>query len=229
MSNNHMINFEIDYPSSNYRNYIETVYNFCKSNEFSMILKGSLAKGTATKFSDIDLIILGNIDSSKIDELISIYGNPVMTNFTEKPKGILILVYQDNISVDLDIRETISQQDLQNSIVVLKYDINFIIDNKKIVRKQVKSEYIPNRPEWYKTLRLLHRGIIKYLCNKTDSAYELLEEIKGSLTSLKITDLNFNGNFEDDIKCIFNKFCNSFEVDSQIKILFNNLFKEFKK
>lgn len=224
-----MINFEIDYPSSNYRNYIEAVYNFCKSNGFSMILKGSLAKGTATKFSDIDLIILGSLDSSKIDELISLYGNPVMTNFTEKPKGILILVYQDNISVDLDIRETISQQDLQDSIVILKYDINFIIDNKEIIRKQVKSECIPNRPEWYKTLRLLHRGIIKYLSNKTDSAYELLEEIKQILTSLQITDLNFNSNFEDDIKCIFNKFCNTFEVDSQIKILFNNLFKEFKK
>lgn len=222
-----MINFEINFPSSNYRNYIEAVYNFCKINGFSMILKGSLAKGTATKFSDIDLIILGNIDRSKIDELIYLYGNPVMTNFTEMPKGILILVYQDNTSVDLDIRETISQQDLQDSIVILKYDLNFIIDNKKITRKQVKSDYIPNRPEWYKTLRLLHRGIIKYLSNKTDSAYELLEEIKQSLTSLKITDLNFNGNFEDDIKCIFNKFCNTFEVDSQIKILFNNLFKEF--
>lgn len=85
-----------------------------------MILKGSLTKGTATKFSDIDLIILGSIDSSKVDKIISIYGNPVMTNFTENPKGILILIYQDNISVDLDIRETISQEDLQNSKVLLK-------------------------------------------------------------------------------------------------------------
>lgn len=222
-----MLNFEIDYPSSNYRNYIESVYEFCKNNRFSMILKGSLAKGTATKFSDIDLIILGNIDRSKVDEIISLYGNPVMTNFTENPKGILILIYQDSISVDLDIRETISQQDLQNSIVLLKYNTNFIIDNEEIIRKQVESNYIPNRPEWYKVLRLLHRGTIKYLSNKIDSAYNLLEEIKENLISLKITDLSFNNNFEDDIKCIFNKFCREFEVDSQIKVLFHNLFKEF--
>lgn len=222
-----MFNLEINYPLPNYRNYIESVYEFCKNNRFSMILKGSLAKGTATKFSDIDLIILGNIDSSKVDEIITLYGNPVMTNFTENPKGILILVYQDNISIDLDIRETILQQDLENSIVVLKYDTNFIIDNKEIIRKQVESNYIPNRPEWYKVLRLLHRGTIKYLSNKTDSAYDLLEEIKESLISLKITDLSFNNNFEDDIKCIFNKFCKEFEVDSQIEVLFNNLFKEF--
>ncbi|WP_234120891.1 nucleotidyltransferase domain-containing protein [Clostridium hydrogenum] len=222
-----MLNFEINYPSSNYKNYIESVYEFCKNNRFSMILKGSLAKGTATKFSDIDLIILGNIDSYKVDGIISLYGNPVMTNFTENPKGILILVYQDNISVDLDIRETISQQDLQNSIVLLKYDTNFTINNKETIRKQVESNYIPNRPEWYKVLRLLHRGTIKYLSNKTDSAYGLLEEIKESLISLKITDLSFNNNFEDDIKCIFDKLCKEFEVNSQIEVLFDNLFKEF--
>ena len=222
-----MLNFEINYPSSNYRNYIESVYEFCKSNRFSMILKGSLAKGTATKFSDIDLIILGNIDSSKVDEFISLYGNPVMTNFTENPKGILILIYQDNISIDLDIRETISQQDLQNSIVLLKYDTNFIINNKEIIRKQVKSNYMHNRPEWYTILRLLHRGTIKYLSNKPDSAYNLLKEIKESLISLKINNLSFNNNFEDDIKCIFNEFCKEFEVDSQIKVLFHNLFKKF--
>ncbi len=222
-----MLNFKIDYPSSNYKNYIESIYEFCKSNGFSMILKGSLAKGTATKFSDIDLIILGNIDRNKVDEIILLYGNPVMTNFTENPKGILILIYQDNISVDLDIRETISQQDLQNSIVLLKYDTNFIIDNKEIIRKQVESNYIPNRPEWYKVLRLLHRGTIKYLSNKTDSAYNLLEEIKENLISLKITDLSFNNNFEDDIKCIFDRFCKEFEVDSQVEVLFHNLFKEF--
>ncbi|MDU5082997.1 nucleotidyltransferase domain-containing protein [uncultured Tissierella sp.] len=222
-----MLNFEIDYPSSNYKNYIESVYEFCKNNRFSMILKGSLAKGTATKFSDIDLIILGNIDSHKVDEIISLYGNPVMINFTENPKGILILIYQDNISVDLDIREAISQQDLQNSMVLLKYDTNFIIDNKEIIRKRVESNYITNRPEWYKVLRLLHRGTIKYLSNKTDSAYDLLEEIKESLISLKITDLSFNNNFEDDIKCIFDKFYKKFKVDSQIEVLFHNLFKEF--
>lgn len=143
-----MQDFQINYPSLNYKSYIESVYEFCKNNKFSLILKGSLAKGTATKFSDIDLIILGNLDSSKVDEIISLYGNPVMTNFTENPKGILILVYQDSTSVDLEIRETISQKDLENSIVLLRYDENFIIDNKNIIRKQIESNYMPNRPEW---------------------------------------------------------------------------------
>ena len=127
-----MVDFDIKYPLSNYKNYIECVYEFCNDGRFSMILKGSLAKGslakgTATKYSDIDLLILGNVKGSKVDEIITLYGNPVMTNFTENPKGILILVYQDNISVDLDLRETISQDDLMNSRILLKYDSNFIL------------------------------------------------------------------------------------------------------
>lgn len=222
-----MINFEIEYPSLNHRNYIEAIYNFCKENRFSMILKGSLANGTATKFSDIDLVILGNIDSSKVDEIISLYGKPVMANFTENPKGILILVYQNNISVDLDIRETISQQDLVDSLVLLKYDRNFIINEKEIIRQQIKSEYIPNRAEWYKVLRLFHKGISKYLSNKTNTAYNFLEEIKEKLSNIQIADSDLNNNFEDDARYVFDIFCKEFEVDPQIKMLFDNLFKEF--
>lgn len=60
-----MIDLDISYPSLNYKNYIECVYQFCIDNRFSMILNGSLAKGTATKFSDIDLLILEKYYQSK--------------------------------------------------------------------------------------------------------------------------------------------------------------------
>lgn len=222
-----MSNFNINYPSIKYKNYIECIYKFCQDNRLSMILKGSLAKGTATKYSDIDLIILGDLTYQKIDEIITLYSTPIMTNFTENPKGILILIYKDNISVDLDIRESISQEDLVNSKVLLDFDTNYIISNGKIIRKQIISNFLPNRPNWYKTLRLLHRGIIKYLSNKTDIAYDLLLEIKENLNILEIYDLNLNNNFEDDIQCIFYGICKKFKVDSQIIVLFNTLFKEF--
>ncbi|WP_258881074.1 nucleotidyltransferase domain-containing protein [Clostridium tagluense] len=74
--------FHINYPSLNHKNYIESVYRFCQENEFSMIVKGSLAKGVATKYSDIDLIILGDITRNKVDELITLYDKPIMTNLT---------------------------------------------------------------------------------------------------------------------------------------------------
>jgi predicted nucleotidyltransferase len=223
----YILELHIDYPTLNHKKYIESVYRFCEKNEFSMILKGSLANGTATKYSDIDLIILGNITRHEVDALITIYNKPIMTNFTENPKGILILVYPDNISVDLDIRETISQEDLIDSKVLLKYDKNYIISDQQIIRREVTSVYIPNRPDWYKVLRLLHKGLLKYLSNKTGSAYNFLSEIKDELIILNINTLKYYGNFEEDIECIFNEFCKRFNIGSQIKILFYNLFKEF--
>ena len=219
--------FHMNYPSLNHKNYIEAVYRFCEENKFSMILRGSVANGVATKYSDIDLIILGNITSNQVDELITLYDKPIMTNFTEKPKGIVILVYPDNISVDLDIRETISQEDLIDSKVLLKYDKNYIFSDKPIIRRYIASDYIPNRPDWYRILRLLHKGVLKYLSTKTDSAYNFLSEIKENLDDLNINNVKFNGSFEEDIQCIFNEFCKRFEVDSEIKRLFYNLFKEF--
>lgn len=218
---------QINYPSLNHKSYLESIKRFCEKNEFSMILKGSLATGVATKYSDIDLIILGNITVAEIDEVITLYDKPIMTNFTENPKGILILIYPDNISVDLDIRETISQEDLIGSKVLFKCDKNYIHSDEPIIRRQITSDYIPHRPTWYKLLRLLHKGILKYLSNKTDSAYNFLSEIKENLIAVNINNLKFNGNFEHDIQCIFNEFCKRFEVDSQIKALFYNLFKEF--
>jgi len=223
----YILELHIDYPSLNHKRYIESLYRFCEKNEFSLILKGSLANGTATKYSDIDLIILGNITMNEVDELITLYNKPIMTNFTENPKGILILVYSDNISVDLDIRETISQEDLIDSKVLLKYDKDYIISDQLIIRREVTSAYLPNRPDWYKVLRLLHKGLLKYLSNKTDSAYNFLSEIKDELIILNINNLKYNDNFETDIQYIFNEFCKSFDIDSQIKILFYNLFKEF--
>ncbi|WP_243156414.1 ElyC/SanA/YdcF family protein [Clostridium sp. C8-1-8] len=224
---NILFNFEISYPTQEHRNYIEAIYKFCKSNRLSLILKGSLAKGTATKFSDIDLIILGEVDNFITDELINVYGNPVMTNLTENPKGILILVYNNNISVDLDIRNAISEDDLQDGLVLLKYSINFIVDKNLTKNRSFLLNYILEKPNWYKTLRLIHRAVIKYLSNKIDTAYNLLEEIKENLFSLHINDLVFNNNFEDDIQYIFSRISAEFEVDDKINSLFNNLFSKF--
>ncbi|ADL52710.1 nucleotidyltransferase domain-containing protein [Clostridium cellulovorans] len=224
-----MFNFKIKYPSSSHKNFLESVYNFCEKNQLSLILKGSLANSVATKFSDIDLIVLGDINESQLDELIIYYDTPIMTNFTENPKGILILVYKDNISTDLDIRKSISEKELVDSIVLLKYDDNFIINNEEIIRKDITSKYMPNRPDYYKTMRLLHKGTTKYLSGKVDLGYKFLAEIKEKLITLDITDLEFENNFESDIEIIFNRLYTNFNLNVEIKALFDTLFKEFKR
>lgn len=217
---------EIKFPTINYKNYIQTIYQYCLEHKFSMILKGSMARGSATKFSDIDLIILGNLTNQNVDDLITIYGQPVMTNRTVNPKDILILVYPDNISVDLDLRESIITEDLEDSKILVKYDESFYLSDGEAKRKSINSKHLPNRPEWYKVLRLIHKGIIKYLSNKTNSAYSFLSEVKENLNLLGISNLSMNGNFKDDMKKNFLEMCKEFNIDLEIKVLFENLFKE---
>lgn len=223
-----MIELNIQFPSIYHKNYIEKMYKYCRENQLSMILKGSLLKGTATKFSDIDLVILGKISEQQADELITLYGEPIMTNYTENPKGILILLYKDTISVDLDIRETVSSYELKNSKILLRFDKNININNDEDIRKIISSKYIQSRPEWYKTLRLVHRGLIKYLSDKTDNAYGLLSEIKDKLNDLGIENVKYVNDFGIDIQSVFGEMCNRYDVDSNIITLFETLFKNFK-
>jgi hypothetical protein len=219
---------EIQYPSSRHKKCLDLIYRYCLQKGYSLILKGSLAKGTATEFSDIDLIISGVIPPQNIDEIITLYGTPVMTNFTVNPKGILILVYQDNITIDLDIRETIIKQDLIGGRILLNNDFHIDSDSECVVRKEISSKYMPDRPEWYKMLRLVHRGMIKYLSNKIDDAEELLQEIKENLTKIDIHTVGLNNIFEHDIQCVFSKISNKYEVDSDMKVIFKSLFNEFR-
>lgn len=221
-----MIDLNLIFPSLEHERYIKFIHNYCFQNKFTLILKGSLSKGTASKFSDIDLIITGNIKDENVDEIIALYSKPVMTNFTENPQGILILVYSDTISVDLDIRDTISHDDLADSSVLIRYDDNFILSDKHIIRKKINSKYMPIRPEWYKTLRLVHRGLIKFLSGKEESAYDLLLEIKEKLNSLCIFGLIYTNKFDEDIRSIFIEICKKYEVDNDIKNLFESLFIE---
>ncbi|GKX30907.1 hypothetical protein SH1V18_33870 [Vallitalea longa] len=84
-----------------------------------------------------------------------------------------------------------------------------------------------NRPEWYKTLRLVHRGLIKYLSNKTVAANDLLLEIKEKLNELGIKNIGIENKFEIDIQYAFWEICNRYNVDSDIIVLFEKLFENF--
>ena len=125
-----MINHSIQFPTIDFKNYIEYIFKYCEEKGFSLILKGSLVKGTKNKHTDIDLIILGPITNDNMDDIISIYDMPVMTNFTENPKGIFILIYKNGICVDLELRETVLQEEIEKYIVLLRNNSNFLICDK---------------------------------------------------------------------------------------------------
>ena len=88
---------------SNQQKYIEYVKRFAEENKSHIWLGGSFLNGTATVFSDVDISAFCDIESLK--ELIYGYGKPVYISFTHKPLGILIVIYEDGVAVDLEIIE----------------------------------------------------------------------------------------------------------------------------
>lgn len=83
--------------------YIEYVRLFAEANKSHIWLSGSFLHGTHTVFSDVDISVFCNIEN--MNKLIYGYGKPGYISFTHKPLGILIVIYEDGVAVDLEIIE----------------------------------------------------------------------------------------------------------------------------
>ena len=81
---------------------------------------------TATLFFDVDISTFCNTEN--LNELIYGYGKPVYISFTHKPLGILIVIYEDGVTVDLEIIEKIDISDSEffhtNDIKLYDYSRN---------------------------------------------------------------------------------------------------------
>lgn len=129
----------------------------------------------------------------------------------------------------MDVRNQILKEKLENSVILLNYNLEAYIKGRDIIRTEISSKYIVERPRWYKILRLIHRALIKYLSYKTKVGYELLIEIKRDIIGLSMDNLQFNGDFRNDIKQIFDIFCLKYEIDYRIIKVFKSLFKELDR
>lgn len=214
----------INYPTEDHFNYIRYIKNFCNLHKLSLLLYGSIKDGTASKFSDIDIIVQGNINELMLDNLIIGYDKIVMTNYTENPKGIFILNYSNLISVDLDIRDTILSRELENSLILSNF--GWSIGNRKM-RTNLQSKLLPYRPEWYKSLRLIHRCAIKHLCGKAETAKKLLFNVIKSTEKCCGYKIK-NQNIEDILIESFYYFQNKYDIDTDVIIMFKRIFKLLK-
>lgn len=210
-------------PTRKHEEYIEYMKRFCDQNHLSLVLGGSLADGTAKPFSDIDLILSGSLDTKLIDEIITGFDDIVMTNFTENPSGIYILNYRNGISVDLDIRESVLKSEIDNKIILCNYGFKIAEEIKRI---SITNSYMLERPQWYKTIRLIHRCCIKYLCGKADAAEELANEVGDAvytLTNKKVVKcISIRQRMEDS----FHFLNQNYYMENSIIELLETLFRE---
>ena len=140
-----------------------------EENKIHIWLSGSFLYGSATKFSDVDISVLGNYNT--VNELIYAYGKPVYISYTHNPLGILIVIYEDGVAVDLEIIERIVITDTEF----------FHTDNIKLYdysrNEKLCKDFALRDDMQYQISRLFHRSLIKFLSGKQDIGVSVANEV----------------------------------------------------
>lgn len=154
---------------SNQQKYIEYVMRFAEENKSHIWLSGSFLNGTATLFSDVDISAFCN--GENLNKLIYGYGKPVYISFIHKPLGILIVIYEDGVAVDLEIIERIDTTDSEffhtDDIKLYNYSRN----------EKLCKDFSLREDMHYQISRLFHRSLIKFLSGKQDIGVSIANEV----------------------------------------------------
>jgi len=94
---------------NNQNQYIEYVREYAETGRHHIWLGGSFRRGNPTPFSDVD--ISAWLDKDSLKEFIYGYGNPIYMSCTTNPEGIIIVIYEDGVAVDLEVLETVDATD----------------------------------------------------------------------------------------------------------------------
>ena len=179
---------------SNQKKYIEYAKAFSEDRKCPIRLGGSFSHGTSTPYSDVDIRV--QCEEEMLRDLIYGYGNPIFLSSTTNPPGILIVIYEDGVALDLEVPahdETICQK--------------FVLRN--------------DPP--YQTARLFHRSLIKYLSGKREIGISVANEIEDYLNiDATITEENY----KDGIVSLLNQFAKQYPLPEQYHTLLQELTEE---
>lgn len=165
---------------SNQQKYIEYVKQFAEKSKIHIWLGGSFLHGDATLFSDVD--ISAYCDAEHVKELIHGYDRPVYISYTSNPVGILIIIYEDGVAVDLEIIQEIDVADKEFFHVENIKGYNYS-RNEKMCKEFALRDDIQ-----YQMSRLLHRSLIKFLSGKRAVGVSVANEIMAFINSDSFID-----------------------------------------
>lgn len=190
------------------RKYIEYAGNYAESSGNHIWLGGSFLRGNPTPFSDVD--ISACMDKESLREFIRGYGDPVYISYTTNPEGIIIVIYEDGVAVDLEVVESAEVTDNgffhMENIKEYKYHRNSCICKEVCRRNDVP----------YQTARLFHRSLIKFLAGKTETGVSVANEISvflGSNTSVT------ESNYKNGIMRLFGQYNDKYPLDTRYRSL----------
>lgn len=199
----------------NQKKYIEYVMRFAEEKRIHIWLSGSFLHGSATKFSDVDISVLGNCNT--VNELIYAYGKPVYISYTHNPLGILIVIYEDGVAVDLEIIEKIDIEDKDffhtDDIKIYNYSRNEEICKALFLKDDMD----------YQISRLFHRSLIKFLAGKKDIGVSVANEIATFSNANSIVD---EVNYKNKITALLRSFDEQYQLPLEYRNILCELIEE---
>ena len=160
---------------NNQKEFIEYAKSFAETSRKHVWLGGSFRRGNATPFSDVDISAL--MEKDALRAFIYGYGDPIYISSTTNPEGIIIVIYEDGVAVDLEVIESIDVTDEEF------FHTEKVKDREYCRNSSVCKEICPRCDVPYQTARLFHRSLIKYLAGKQDLGVSVANEIAEFLKS----------------------------------------------
>jgi predicted nucleotidyltransferase len=201
---------------NNQLQYIEYIKELAERNKIHIWLGGSFLRGNATAFSDVDISVY--CDVANLSEIIYAYGSPVYISYTSNPAGILIILYEDGVAVDLEIVDKIEVKD--DEFFHLKDIKKFKFTRDETICKKLALR----NDEPYQVSRLFHRSLIKYLSGKKDVGISIANEIVAYLNFEEYID---EENYKDQFALMLRRFNDQYQLDEGYYNLLLNLANYF--
>ena len=160
----------IKFPTEAHKAFIEFITQICRERSITALLKGSLVKGTAKKYSDIDIILLGRNISSYFDAIAGAYDGILLSeHFTSM--STYMIVYVNGLTVEYDIRKSITKEDIEEACVLSVGD--YTLSDIRRDRLLIDSRLCPNRDKNYSQLMIAQMCCTKLLCQKATLARDI--------------------------------------------------------
>ena len=202
---------------ANQRKYIEYVRNYAETTGNHIWLGGSFLRGNPTPFSDVDISALMGKDSLR--EFISGYGDPAYLSYTTNPEGIIIVIYEDGVAVDLEVIESIDVTDDGF------FHPESIKDHEYRRNSAICREICERSDSPYQTARLFHRSLIKYLSEKKELGVSVANEIAQFLESTFTVE---ESDYKTGFMRLMDLYCDKYPLDAKYRDLCVDLINQIK-
>ena len=160
----------LEFPTETHRAFIDFITQQCSERSITALLKGSLVKGTAREYSDIDIILMGKNVIDCFDTIVGAFDGILLSeHFTAT--STYMVVYVNGLAVEYDVRRSVTDEDIRKACVLNVGD--YLLSDIQRDRFFVDSHLCPSRNKDYSKMMIAQMCCAKLLCQKDTLARDI--------------------------------------------------------